>query len=201
MADFPRTIIPARTSAFQLPGSLKSWGHTGKVQTRTLGASGRSWEEEFPPLDVEAQATREFLAVINDYLRSGVSFTIDHRDYQTPKGAGGGTPKVKGGSQTGSSLVTDGWPNSTLVFKVGDIFLVAGVLDAKDVLADVTSDGAGDATISLGPPILSGGSPADNAVITATGVKMTCVLDGLVLPRSGPGRAQPGLKLSFREAL
>ena len=201
MADFPRTIIPARTSAFQLPGSFKSWGRSGKVQTRTLGASGRSWEEEFPTMDVEAQATREFLAIINDHHRSGVSFTIAHRDYLTAKGAGGGTPRVNGASQTGSSLVTDGWPNDTLVLKAGDIFLVAGVLDAKDVLADATTNGSGEVTISFGPPILSGGSPAEDALLTVTDVKMTCILESIMLPRSGPTRAQSGLKLVFKEAL
>jgi len=201
MADFPRTIIPARTSAFLLPGAYTSWGRSGKVQTRTLGARGRSWEEEFPTMDVTAQATREFLAIINDYKRSGDSFTISHWDYRTPKGTGAGTPKVDGAAQTGSSLVTDGWTINQTVFRAGDIFLVAGVLDAKDVLADAASDGSGDCTISFGPPILSGNSPAENAVITATAVKMTCVLVDVILPRSGPTRAQSGLKLVFKEAL
>jgi len=157
--------------------------------------------EEFPPLDVTAQATRAFLAEINDYLRSGVAFTIDHRDYQTPKGTGAGSPKVDGASQTGSSLNTKGWSINQTVLKKGDIFLVVGVPDAKDVLADVVSDGTGDATILLGPPILVGGSPADDAVLTVTGVKMTCVLDDAVIPSAGPGIALAGLKLVFRESL
>lgn len=201
MADFPRTIIPARVSAFELPGSFKIWGRSGKVQTRTLGASGRSWEELFPAMDVEAQATKEFLAIINNYLRSGETFTIAHRDYLTPNGAGGGTPKVAGGSQTGSTIDTDGWPNNTLVLKAGDLFTMVGVADAKDMLADATSDGGGAATLSFGPPILSGGSPGNNADLTITNVKMTCILDDVILPRSGPTRAQSGLKLVFRESL
>ena len=201
MADFPRTIIPRRVSAFELPGSFKSWGRTGKVQTRSLGAKGRLWMEQFPTMAVDAQATKEFLAIINSYKGTGLTFTIAHRDYLTPNGAGGGTPLVDGGSQTGSTVNTKGWPNNTLVLKAGDIFLMAGVLDAKDVLADVTSDGSGDATISFGPPVLAGGSPADEAAITYTNVKMTCILEDVILPQSGPTRAQSGLGLVFKEAL
>lgn len=180
---------------------MRNWGHSGKVQTRSLGARGRAWWEEFPALDVEAQATREFLAIINDYYGSGDTFTIAHRDYRTPKGTGAGTPLVDGGSQTGSSLVTDGWDPSEYVLRAGDIFLVAGVSDAKDVLSDVLSDSAGSATIEFGPSILSGGSPADDAALTVTAIKMTCVLTEVVVPAAGPTIAAVGLRLGFREAL
>jgi len=201
MADFPRTIIPARVSAFELPGSFKSWGRTGKVQTRSLGAKGRSWMEQFPTMAVDAQSTKEFLAIINSYRGTGLTFTIAHRDYLTPNGTGAGTPLVDGGSQTGSSLVTKGWTAGQRVLKAGDIFLIDGVADAKDVLANVDADGAGDATITFGPPILSGGSPADEAALTVIDVKMTCILENVVLPRSGPTRAQSGLGLVFKESL
>ena len=65
----------------------------------------------------------------------------------------------------------------------------------------MTSDGSGNATISLGPPILSGGSPADNADLTVTNAKMTCILDDVSLPEAGPTRALAILKLVFRESL
>lgn len=85
-------------------------------------------------------------------------------------GAGGGTPLVKNGSQVGSTLTTDGWPNSTLVLKKGDYFTVNG--EYKMITADVTSDGSGNATLTFKPNLRS--SPADNAPITTTGP--TCIM-------------------------
>lgn len=112
-------------------------------------------------------------------------------------GALGGTPLVNGASQNvtydtakqtfTSSLVTDGWSNSvTGVLKKGDIITLAGVyavnpvskentgrLQTFVVKADVDSDGSGNATLTVSPPIISSGAyqtvsaaPADNAAIT-----------------------------------
>ena len=109
-------------------------------------------------------------------------------------GALGGTPLVKGASQTGSSLLTDGWSASiTGVLKQGDSIRLLGVAaavagtvygvnritkenlpDQQDfvVTADVNSDASGNATIPISPSIeVSGryqkvsGSPVDNGVI------------------------------------
>jgi len=105
-------------------------------------------------------------------------------------GALGGTPLVNGASQTGASIITDGWSNSiTGVVKKGDILTFASVnsvnpLGYQDtgrlrtfvVTADADSDGSGNATISISPSITTTGalktvtgSPADNAVILIFG--------------------------------
>lgn len=78
----------------------------------------------------------------------------------------GSTPTVNGANQTGSSLVTAGWANSTQVLNAGDIISIAGVdsvnpISYRDtgslrtfvVTANVTSDGSGNATIPINPPI------------------------------------------------
>lgn len=118
-------------------------------------------------------------------------------------GAHGGTPLVNGASQNDtyvasgganqSSLVTDGWTASTTVLKAGDVINIAGVnavnpvgketLDfAQDfvVLSDVTSDGSGNATLTVSPAIISSGAqqtvsatPADNAAISVKGTAST----------------------------
>lgn len=80
-----------------------------------------------------------------------------------------GTPLVNGGSQTGSSLVTDGWANSTTVMQTGDFFSFADTSSPARtrlhmVTADVTSNGSGQATLAIAPPLRS--SPADNAALT-----------------------------------
>lgn len=108
-------------------------------------------------------------------------------------GAHGGTPLVAGGSQTGASLVTDGWTNSTLIFKDGDVFTLAdvyavnpqsrvstGVLRQFVATADGTSDGSGNLTQAISPSIVTTGAkqnvdagPADNAAITVFGTAST----------------------------
>jgi len=78
----------------------------------------------------------------------------------------GSTPLVNGANQSGNSLVTDGWANSTLVLKDGEIISVAdvngvnpisysdyGVRRTFTVVGDVTSDGSGNATIVVSPDI------------------------------------------------
>lgn len=109
----------------------------------------------------------------------------------------GGTPLVNGGSQgvtyltskdaQSSSLITDGWSTSTTgLLKAGDVITIAGVnaanpisladtgrLQTFTVLADVDSDGSGNATLTVSPAIIATGAyanvtaePADNAAIT-----------------------------------
>lgn len=141
--------------------------------------------------------------VIGDYYRSN-TFGVNalgvqtwDRDVNMPVHTTGtftsSTPLVNGASQTGSSLVTDGWGTGSL--KAGDIFTVAGVnavnpvsyadtgqLQQFVVTADVTF-AAGAATISISPSIITSGqlqtvtaAPADDAVITVNGA--TSVTNG-----------------------
>lgn len=121
-------------------------------------------------------------------------------------GAHGGTPLVNGASQNvtyanakdtsnfTSTLVTDGWTASTAVLKAGDVFTIAGVyavnpvgktklpfLRQFTVVSDATSDGSGNATLTISPAIITGGTaqdtvdsaPADNAAITVMGTAST----------------------------
>ena len=81
---------------------------------------------------------------------------------------------VNGGSQTGTSLVTDGWSNSTLILKAGDYFNIGDEL--KTCLADVTSNGSGQATITFEPNLRA--SPADNSVVKVVDPFVYLSLDG-----------------------
>jgi hypothetical protein len=83
---------------------------------------------------------------------------------------------VQGAAQTGSSIVTDGWTaGQTGVVKVGDYIQVGTEL--KIVTADANSDGSGNTTISIAPPIRV--SPNDNAAIVVTNpTVIMCLSDG-----------------------
>lgn len=83
-----------------------------------------------------------------------------------------GTPLIKGASQTGSTLVTDGWTNSvTDLLLAGDVFTIAGVYEINPltrestgrlqhfvVLEDADSNGSGEATLSISPSIITSSS-------------------------------------------
>lgn len=116
----------------------------------------------------------------------------------------GGTPLVNGASQNvtydtakntwAQSLITDGWTAAAANrLKQGDVFTIAGVFMVNSktkavtsilqqfvVNADVSSDGAGNLTASISPPIITSGphqtvnaAPADNAAITVLGAAST----------------------------
>lgn len=127
----------------------------------------------------------------------------------------GSTPVVNGASQTGASLITDGWAVSTAVIKDGDVFTIAGVnavnpVDGSDLgylrqfvaTADGTSDGSGDLTLSISPSITATGAyktvsatPADDAVITLVGTEATAYPINLAFHKNAFGLAMAPLEL------
>jgi hypothetical protein len=155
-------------------------------------------------------------------------------------GAHGGTPLVNGGSQNDtyatakdtsnftSSLVTDGWTTSTEVLKAGDVFTIAGVyavnpvskaklpfLRQFTVVSDVTSDGSGNATLTVSPAMISSGAqatidsvPADNAAITVMGTASTGYRQNMIFhknafafvsaPMEMPASAYGGTRESYK---
>jgi|TARA_R110000787_G_scaffold56922_2_gene130530 hypothetical protein len=99
------------------------------------------------------------------------------------------TPLVNGASQTGSTLVTNGWASGAATLNKGDIFTLAGVYGVNPVsyastgqlqqfvvTTTTTSVGVNMATLPISPSIITSGqlqtvtaSPADDAVITVLG--------------------------------
>lgn len=115
-------------------------------------------------------------------------------------GALGGTPLVNGASQTGASLITDGWTAAAAtrllrgdVFTVADVYAVnpqsrvsTGQLRRFTVTADSASDGSGNMTIPISPSIVVTGasqtvnaSPANNAALTIVGAANTISPQGM----------------------
>ena len=142
-------VQPAQTN-------VSEW--TGQRQTI---ASNRGWwecEYTLPPIvgTTNANPWRAFLAKTQGQAN----------DFQVPvdpvaQSSASATPLVNGASQTGRSLITDGWPVSTTVLYAGQYVTIGNQL--LQLTADVVSDGSGAATISFEPPIRT--SPADNAAI------------------------------------
>lgn len=128
---------------------------------RQVLASGRGWWEcsvTLPPIVGEA-AVNPWRAFFG--LARGAA-----NDFQVPvneiaQSSSTATPLVNGAGQTGRSLNTDGWPNSTTVLSAGQFVTIGNQL--LQLTADVVSNGSGQATISFEPAIRV--SPADNAAI------------------------------------
>ncbi len=95
------------------------------------------------------------------------TFLIGDLPNPNPRGSSGGTPLVKGAGQTGEELIIDGLPVSTNgVYLAGDWFHVGTGTTQRlhKNLVDVDSNGAGDATLDIFPPLRE--SPVDDAPLT-----------------------------------
>lgn len=125
-------------------------------------------------------------------MAGGFKWSMDQNINTHTVGTYAGTPLVNGASQTGASLVTDGWSSGASTLNAGDIFTIAGVFAVNPqsrqstgqlrqfVVTSTISDTSGAKTIAISPSIVTSGafqtvnaSPADNAAITVLGAADT----------------------------
>ena len=128
---------------------------------QVLSRPGQVWRADFdlPWMGLaDAAAWRAALASLRG--RQGTFLVGDPIYDNTPRGTAGGTPLVNGGSQTGNSLITDGWSNGA-TFLAGDYFSLGNYLHM--LTADVTADGGGNATLVFEPTLRT--SPSNNAAL------------------------------------
>lgn len=94
------------------------------------------------------------------------------------KTLGAFVPRVNGANQTGSSLITDGWPLSTSnLLLEGDYIAFDNPLgnrELKIITANASSDASGNMTLTLGEPIRR--SPADNALVITAAPSCTMLM-------------------------
>ncbi len=121
-----------------------------------------------PMKRVDAEVWNAFFLKLNGFKGT---FLMGDPLATSPQGLGTGTPKVNGGTQAAgsTSLITDGWPNSTNnLLLPGDYFhmVVGSNQRLHKVLSPVNSDSSGNATIDIWPYLRE--SPADDAVLVLT---------------------------------
>ena len=148
---------------------------SGRRQARQTHGQYFKMTASFPPM------TRAQFAPINAFIAKQrgqyESFQVVPPVLNAGLGSPAGTPLVNddgGASQTGRSVVTDGWSNSITIFKAGDYLKFANHDKVYTVTADATSDGSGDSTISIEPALIT--SPADDSAITYTSVPFTVAM-------------------------
>lgn len=137
-----------------LSGFVQELERSGTVWTMTL-----TWK------NLNDRDAAKVTAWYKQMGKGGTRCRIQHFGY-TRHGLGGGTPLVNGASQTGLSLVTDGWSHSiTGIVATGDLIqLATGQLIMAT--ADCNSDSSGNVTIPFEPKLRT--SPADDSALTLT---------------------------------
>lgn len=192
---FPDISPSGLTLRHLTAASISESPYSGHEQVYTYDYQKWALDFSFPPLRrSDASVLTSFLLSLNG--RQGTftygpsaSFPIQGNTYQD--GA------VNGGSQTGKSIVTDGWPvNMDTILKAGDYVGINGYL--YQILTDVDSNSSGQATIDIWPNLRSA---SDNAVISITSPTTTFRLTSANIEYSIDIAINYGVEFSAMEVL
>lgn len=163
---FPTTPRLTSVSLESRSQTLISFSQSGRRNVRQAGA--QRWKMKGSYSNLTRAQFMPVWAFLMDQEGQWDTFDFVIPDLATPQGTGGGTPLVNGASQTGKSIITDGWNNSETVFLAGDIFKFTGHQKVYMITSDVTSDGSGNATLNFMPALNE--SPAENEALIVTAV-------------------------------
>ena len=163
------------TSTFGLESNTQIFTSPLSNNSQILELTGARWTASYTVANKTAANAGAWIAFLTKLRGQANSFYGYDPKRVAAQGNAGGTPLVKGASQTGNSLITDGWTNSvTNILKAGDMiaFDTTDGRELKMVTANANSDGSGNCTVSIEPSIRT--SPANDAtIIVAT---PTCVM-------------------------
>lgn len=198
MTDFtwPSSIVPAASPLTWLDNTVVFLSPLSGT-TRTESRPGGRWAISIaPPAAKNSQTQSAFEAFLLKLNGAEHRAVIKDFGYQR-SGPGGGNPLIDGAAQTGLTLETTGWTNSTTVLYAGDRI---GVSDQMiPVVSDVTSDGAGDATITLAHPIRT--APNDFEPIEIDNPTARYILMSRVTFEPSPGGIKKIAAVNFEEAI
>lgn len=154
--------------------SAESWGFEANVRrfesdldgsVQTAALSGGKWVAEMSFNNMTKARAAQLKAFLMALEGSAGSFYLSpHLSSPLGNAATSTQGLVNGANQTGAALITDGWSNSTLIFRAGDHFEVNG--EFKIVTQDFTSSGTGTGTIQFKPNLRT--APPNNAEINFT---------------------------------
>ena len=108
---------------------------------------------------------------------------------------------VNGASQTGRSVVTDGWGTGSAltVLKAGDFIKFTNHSKVYQITADATCDTSGNATLAIEPELQT--SPGNNEAIVTNPVPFTVFNDNDVVELSTGVNDVFTFTVSFCEAI
>ena len=154
----------------------------------------------------EAAAWQAFLLLLEGSVNAFNGYDPDARD---PRGPASGTPLVKGGSQTGSTLLIDGCAAGVAGWMLAGDYLKSerrGIRVApgvngelKMLTQDAGTNGSGEATLTFKPALRN--SPADNAPLTVRNAScaMTLIDDAQSVWQTNMNRVYQPITLSAVE--
>jgi hypothetical protein len=170
---FPTSPEPADIKVSSFTPTLVSQTQSLKRQVRRRGGHRWAFDVNFPPMN-----RSEFAPVYAFCIAQRgqfETFTFVPPVVSDPQGTATGTPLVNGAQSAGdNTIVTDGWSNSITCLKAGDFVKFAGHNKVYMVTADATSDGSGNSTLTIEPPLLA--DVADDESITVADVPFTVAL-------------------------
>ena len=164
MATFPFPNITPATNTFELVSNTRTYTSPLTNAVQTASRKGSLWKAsmQFNNLSGDDRKVMQaFLVKLNGQQHR---FTLQDHSH-TPRGAGGGTLRVNGASQSGTTLVCDGATASvTNYLRAGDYISFNSELHM--VVADADSDASTKVTLSIAPPIRK--TPADDTIVDYT---------------------------------
>lgn len=189
MTTFTFPSITPSASTFELVSNTRTYRSPLTNAVQTVGRKGSLWRAALQFNNLTGADRAEMQAFVTKLNGQEHRFTLHDHSY-TLRGAGGGTLRVNGASQSGSSLVCDGATASvTNYLRAGDYVSFSNELHM--VTADANSDGSGNLTLSLAPPIRK--QPADDTIID-----YTAPVNGVfMLASPASWNNQPGIFSSF----
>lgn len=171
--------------------SQQSVEHGGSMWTTTV---------TLPPMNRE-QAVQWQVFFMQLHGRFG-TFAMGDPDAKTIRGGCTGTINVNGSHSVGAySVAVENTPNSTVIFKTGDYIQFGSGATQKlhMVTADCTSNGSGQATVEIEPPLKS--ALANDSAIVYDSAKAIMRMDSNDLMWNANKVSLYGISFSCSEAL
>ncbi len=159
----------ARMTARTIVGMSRS-PFTGVQQVQKF--QGQWWEFECALVPMNRDTAEDWISFLLSLNGQEGTFLLGDPLGSVPRGVATGTPLIYGASQTGRTLITDGWTASTAnILKAGDYFQLGSGSETRlhKVLTNATSNASGQATLDIFPEIKS--AYADNTAISTSNAK------------------------------
>lgn len=153
------------TSTFGLRNAIAETRSPFTFDRQVQRHQGQIWFAQVALPQMHRAQAEEWLTFLVNLQGKFGTFLLGDPDAKTPRGTNVGTPVVNGASQTGNTLVTDGWGVSQTVLEKGDYFATSTNTLHK-LTAAAVSDGSGNATLTFEPRIRS--ALSDNAPLTTS---------------------------------
>lgn len=189
MTTFGFPSITPTTNTFELVANTRTFQSPLTNAVQTSSRKGSLWKASLQFSNLKGDDRQEMQAFLVKLNGQQHRFTLNDHSY-TRRGAGGGTLSISGGSQSGTSLVCDGATASVNNYlRSGDYISFNNELHM--VVADANSDGSGNVTLSIAPPIRK--TPANDTVVDY----LTPVSGVFMLAGPASWDTQPGIISSF----